>query len=79
MRRRLGTLRWLAATGAAAALVLVPAAAAEAHAAFVSSTPSPGAELRSAPGVVVLRFSEPLVGRLSNVVVADPTGATWQG
>jgi copper transport protein len=45
---------------------------AHAHAAFVSSDPPPGAELSSAPGVVVLRFTEPLIARLSGAAVTDP-------
>lgn len=52
---------------------------AEAHAAFVSSEPEPGAELSSAPGVVVLRFSEPLIERLSGATVADPNGQAHEG
>ncbi|MDP9225887.1 MAG: copper resistance protein CopC [Actinomycetota bacterium] len=36
-----------------------------AHAGLVSSTPEPGSELASAPGAVILRFSEPLNVRLS--------------
>lgn len=54
--------------------VIAPAAAAEAHAAFVSSRPEPGDELGSAPGNVLLRFSEPLNLKLSRATVVDPTG-----
>lgn len=52
---------------------------ARAHAAFVSSEPEPGAELSSAPGVVVLRFSEPLITRLSSATVTDPSGRSFPG
>lgn len=76
--RRACCLQWLTTSALALGFVLAPAIA-EAHAAFVSSTPNPGAKLASAPGVVVIRFSEPLVKGLSQVVVADPTGATSEG
>lgn len=49
-----------------------------AHAAFVSSDPEPGAELAASPGVVVLRFSEPLIGRLSHATVIDPDGRRFE-
>ncbi|MGH2653342.1 MAG: copper resistance CopC/CopD family protein [Actinomycetota bacterium] len=64
---------------AAALLVLALPKSAHAHAAFVSSDPPPGAELSSAPGVVVLRFTEPLIARLSGAVVTDPEGQTFEG
>lgn len=51
-----------------------PARPAGAHAAFVSSDPEPGSRLSAAPGVVVLRFSEPLIPDLSEAVVVDPNG-----
>lgn len=38
-----------------------------AHASFVASQPAPGANLAAAPGVVTLRFSEPLIDELSRV------------
>lgn len=47
---------------------------AQAHAAFVSSDPPPGARLSATPGVVVLRFSEPLIRDLSRATVVDPNG-----
>jgi copper transport protein len=63
---------------AALALVLTAAPAAG-HAAFVSSEPEAGAELSSAPGVVVLRFTEPLIPRLSEATVTDPDGRRFEG
>lgn len=44
-----------------------------------SSEPAPGQRLAAAPGVVVLRFSEPLVKGLSRLVVTDPTGTRSEG
>jgi copper transport protein len=66
---------------AVASVLLVPVLpqVAHAHAAFVSSDPPPGAELTSAPGVVVLRFTEPLIARLSGAVVVDPEGQEFEG
>lgn len=54
-------------------------AAAHAHAAFVSSQPEPGQRLGSAPGVVALRFSEPLNQQLSRAVVTAPDGTRFEG
>lgn len=73
----------LAAVLTAAAMTLlflfVGASAASAHAAFVASSPAPGADLASAPGVITLRFSEPLIEDLSSATVTDPTGQTFTG
>lgn len=63
---------FLVAAVAVAALAFPPQAGA--HAAFVSSRPEPGERLSTAPGAVVLRFSEPLIPRLSGATVADPGG-----
>jgi copper transport protein len=52
---------------------------ARAHAAIVSSQPEPGQELASAPGVVVLDFSEPLNVSLSRASVIDPNGRRFEG
>jgi copper transport protein len=52
---------------------------AHAHAAIVSSDPEPGQQLSSAPGVVVLRFTEPINGRLSRATVTDPNGRLFDG
>jgi methionine-rich copper-binding protein CopC len=66
---------------AALVLIAVPltATAATAHAGFVSSNPEPGAELGSAPGVMILRFSEPLNERLSRAEVLSPDGRRFEG
>lgn len=66
-------------TALAAAALLIRPGAASAHAAFVSAQPEPGAELSSAPGVVVLTFSEPLIERLSSATVTDPDDRTFRG
>jgi copper transport protein len=63
----------------AAAVLLAAPGSASAHAAFVSAQPEPGAELSSAPGVVVLTFSEPLIERLSSATVTDPDGRAFRG
>ncbi len=64
---------------APAAFLSLPAAVALAHATVVSAQPAPGAELGTAPGVVVVRFSEPLNRALSKVTVVDPNGRTFTG
>ena len=48
---------------------------AAAHAAFVAASPRPGTGAPQAPGAVVLRFSEPLVRRLSRIEVLDGKGS----
>ncbi len=58
------------------AIVIAPAPA-QAHAALVQSTPQAGTKLNSAPGTVVLRFSEPINVRLSRAEVADPSGRSF--
>jgi copper transport protein len=50
-----------------------------AHAGVVSSDPEPGAELGSAPGVVVIRFSEPINAELSRARVVAPDGTSFEG
>jgi len=52
---------------------------ASAHAVLVSSDPTPGARLGTAPGIVVLRFSEPVTPKLSVATVTDPTGREFTG
>lgn len=59
--------------------LVVSATAAGAHAAIVSSNPAAGEELKSAPGIVSLSFSEPLIANLSKVVVVDPNGGRHEG
>lgn len=75
--RRAGRAALAVALLAVGALLGFPAAAG-AHAAFVSSRPQPGAELSSAPGVVEVEFSEPLIQDLSSVAVTDPDGRVWE-
>jgi methionine-rich copper-binding protein CopC len=62
----------------ALALCLRPSVA-WAHAGFVSSSPEPGSELSSAPGMVTLRFSEPLNTKLSRAAVTTPDGRRVDG
>jgi copper transport protein len=64
---------------ATAIFVLTLAAPAHAHSGFVSSTPDAGAQLGTAPGVVVVRFSEPLNVRLSRAQVTTPDGTRMGG
>jgi copper transport protein len=71
--------RLLLASIVALAIVILTPAIASAHAGFVSSQPEPGAELGTAPGVVVLSFSEPLNAKLSRATVVDPDGHTFAG
>lgn len=68
----------LALLAAFAVVVLTPVPAA-AHAGFVSSQPEPGTELGTPPGVVVLRFSEPLNAKLSRATVTGPDGRRFAG
>ena len=56
---------------ATAAVALVVAPAALAHATLVSSTPSDGAVLARAPKQVVLAFNEPVESALGSVRVYD--------
>lgn len=60
-------------------LVLATPERALAHAGFVSSQPEPGSQLGSAPGVVVLEFSEPLNLELSRASVVAPDGQSFVG
>jgi len=60
------------------ALLLIPTAA-SAHALLVSEAPKAGAHLGTAPGVVVLEFSQNLNPQLSHATVTDPTGHRWNG
>jgi copper transport protein len=80
---RRGSLRGSSRIGATILLaviaVVVLPAMASAHAGFVSSTPEPGSTLGSAPGQVVLSFSEPLNEKLSRAAVAAPDGSTVEG
>jgi copper transport protein len=73
------TKRLVAATVVAAIVVVALPGAAFAHAGFVSSTPEPGSTLGTAPGQVILTFSEPLNTRLSRAAVLEPDGRTAAG
>jgi copper transport protein len=59
-------------------LALAPGVA-RAHATLLASSPQAGQQLGTAPGVVVLQFSQPLDSRLSRVTVTDPAGARVAG
>ncbi len=48
------------------------------HAALVSSEPEAGTQLATAPGLVTVRFSEPLILDLSSLRVTDPDGQAWE-
>ena len=65
--------RWLVVSLMALSVTLAHPSIALAHAGMVSSTPEPGSELGTAPGVVVLRFTEPLNVRLSRASVTTPS------
>jgi copper transport protein len=73
------TKRLVAATVLAAIAVVALPAPALAHAGFVSSTPEPGSTLGTAPGQVILTFSEPLNARLSRAIVLEPDGSAATG
>jgi len=73
MKRRLLVLVPLVLT-----LMAIPTAA-HAHAVVASSQPEAGQRLGTAPGVVVLEFTEPLNAKLSRATVTDPTGRRFTG
>jgi copper transport protein len=73
------TKRLVAATVVAAIAVVALPATALAHAGFVSASPEPGSTLGTAPGQVILTFSEPLNTRLSRAAVLEPDGRTAAG
>jgi copper transport protein len=73
MRRALGAFLL------ASSLVLGLPRLSLAHAGIVSSDPEPGAELGSAPGVVVIRFSEEINAQLSRARVLAPDGISFKG
>jgi copper transport protein len=58
-------------------LVAFPTSA-RAHAALISSTPAPGSEVSTAPGVVTLSFTEPLNAQLSTASVIAPDGTRFE-
>jgi copper transport protein len=59
--------------------LLLARAPAEAHAVLVAGEPTAGQRLATAPALVVLRFTEPLNGRLSRATVTDPNGQQFRG
>lgn len=59
--------------------VLAAPAVASAHAILTSSQPEAGQRLGTAPGVVVLEFSEPINHKLSLATVTDPSGRRFTG
>src|SRR5437879_3705376 len=63
----------------ATGLTLALPGGAFAHAGLLSSTPVAGSELASAPGAVILRFSEPVNERLSTTSVTTPGGSDVDG
>ncbi len=73
------TKRLAAVTAVALIVVVVLPGTAFAHAGFVSSTPEPGSTLGTAPGQVILAFSEPLNTKLSRATVLEPDGSTATG
>ena len=66
--------RVLAGAAIIAGAVILAATPAAAHASFVSANPAPGTGLPEAPGVVAIRFSEPLNLSLSRIDVLDADG-----
>jgi copper transport protein len=73
-----GVRRATAALVAALAAMAIPAAA-SAHAELGSSSPAANARLGTAPGVVLLEFSQTLNTALSSASVVDPGGHAWKG
>ena len=57
-------------------MALLPYAV-SAHSTLISSQPLPGQRLSSAPGVIVLNFSEPINIELSRAQVVTPAGRTF--
>ena len=66
--------RWPAALVAGAALVLVPATAAQAHNVLVSTDPRDGTTVATAPERVVMTFDQPALALGTALVVTAPDG-----
>lgn len=66
--------RRLAALTVGAAFVLLPATAASAHDVLVSTNPSDGATVTTAPAAVVLTFDQPALALGTALVVTAPDG-----
>ncbi len=73
-----GVRRFAQVLIAALAALIIPVAA-SAHALLSASSPTAGAHLGTAPGVVSLEFDQPLNATLSHATVIDPTGHDWTG
>jgi copper transport protein len=71
--------RSIVTLGVAVMLLLLARTPAEAHAVLVAAEPAAGQRVATAPALVVLRFNEPLNGRLSRATVTDPDGQQFQG
>jgi copper transport protein len=76
---RLGLNRWILPAFLAFSALLAAPQTVAAHAELLSSQPEAGQRLGTAPGAVVLEFSESLEPRLSTVTVTDPTGRRFTG
>ena len=77
MSRRAVAIRALGALTAVLAVLVTAAPSAEAHAAFLGSTPAPGSRVESPPSAITLRFTEALNARLSEAkLVIASTGRT---
>jgi copper transport protein len=77
--QRITGRRFAAALVTAAVLLLSLPSVASAHAQLVSSAPKPDDALGTAPGAVVLEFSQALNPRLSEASVTDPARHRWTG
>ena len=69
-----GPRRWLAVLVAGAVLVVVPATAASAHNVLVSTDPTDGATVATAPEAVVMTFDQPALALGTELVVTAPGG-----
>src|SRR6266545_4000572 len=78
-RRRLTFMRKLVLCLVIILAILAAPAVASAHAVLASSQPRAGERLGTAPGVVVLEFTEPVNPKLSSATVTDPTGRRFTG
>jgi methionine-rich copper-binding protein CopC len=72
--QRFTILATIAATMALAAIVLMPASLALAHAAFVSSDPAPNSVLKTVPTRVTIHFAQVLNPQGLSIVVYDNRG-----
>lgn len=66
-------MRWLWPLAVILILATSPQLA-HAHGAIVAADPAPGTQLGTAPGIVRLRFTEPLNRSLSRALLRDPSG-----